>query len=145
MYLELGLFAEADRLSAEAVRLAPGSDSAWHLRGRIAMARGQFGQAVADFHRGLAIAPDDRGLLRDAAEAYLGLGKPRRALWRTLGKATARRSRRATRPPRPPDGSRRSTRGRSRGEPRQSPDVVRPVSRSKAAIAGTSIASVANP
>lgn len=80
MYLELGLFAEADRLSAEAVRLAPGSDSAWHLRGRIAMARGQFGQAVADFHRGLAIAPDDRGLLRDAAEAYLGLGKPRRAL-----------------------------------------------------------------
>lgn len=80
MYLELGLFAEADRLSAEAVRLAPGSDTAWHLRGQIAMARGQFDQAVADFHRGLAIAPDDRGLLHDAAEAYLRLDKPRRAL-----------------------------------------------------------------
>lgn len=80
MYLELGLFAEADRLSAEAVRLAPGSDAAWHLRGQLAMARGQFEQAVADFHRGLAIAPDDRGLLRDTAEAYLRLGKPRRAL-----------------------------------------------------------------
>jgi predicted Zn-dependent protease len=80
MYLELGLFAEADRLSAEAVRLAPGSDTVWHLRGQIAMARGQFDQAVADFHRGLAIAPDDRALLRDAAEAYLRLDKPRRAL-----------------------------------------------------------------
>jgi Flp pilus assembly protein TadD len=80
MYLELGLFAEADRLSAEAVRLAPGSHTAWHLRGQIAMARGQFAQAVADFHRGLAIAPDDRRLLRDTAEAYLRLDRPRRAL-----------------------------------------------------------------
>ena len=80
MYLELGLFAEAERLSAEAVRLAPGSNTAWHLRGQIAMARGQFDQAVAYFHRGLGIAPDDRGLLRDAAEAYLRLNKPRRAL-----------------------------------------------------------------
>ena len=80
MYLELGLFAEADRLSAEAVRLAPGSGAAWHLRGQIAMARGQFDQAVADFHRGLAIAPDDRRLLRDTAEAYLRLDRPRRAL-----------------------------------------------------------------
>ncbi len=80
MYLELGLFAEADRLSAEAVRLAPGCHTAWHLRGQIAMARGQFAQAVTDFHRGLAIAPDDRRLLRDTAEAYLRLDRPRRAL-----------------------------------------------------------------
>jgi tetratricopeptide (TPR) repeat protein len=80
MYLELGLFADADRLAREAVRLAPRSGEAWHLQGRVAMARGQFEAALADFHRGLACQPDDRSLLRDTAEAYLRLDRPRRAL-----------------------------------------------------------------
>lgn len=80
MYLELGLFTEADRLAGEAVRLAPRSADAWHLHGRIAMARGQFGAALADFHRGLASEPDDRPLLRDTAEAYIRLDRPQRAL-----------------------------------------------------------------
>jgi Flp pilus assembly protein TadD len=80
MYLELGLLAEADRLANEAVRLAPRSAAAWHIHGRLAMARGQFDAAVDDFHRGLAIAPSDRDLLADAAEAYLRLQRPRRAL-----------------------------------------------------------------
>jgi len=80
MYLELGLLSEADRLASEAVRLAPNSAPAWRVRGRLAMARGQFEPALADFHRGLALADTDRGLLEDAAEAYLRLGRPRRAL-----------------------------------------------------------------
>jgi len=80
MYLELGLFDEADRRAGEAVRLAPRSAAAWHLRGRVALARGQAEPALADFHRGLAIAPDDRGVLLDAAEAYRLLNRPQRAL-----------------------------------------------------------------
>lgn len=80
MYLDLGLLAETERLADEAVRLAPRSAEAWHLRGRLAMARGQFSAALGDFHRGIAAAPGHRGLLEDTAEAYLRLDRPRRAL-----------------------------------------------------------------
>lgn len=80
MHLELGLFDDADRLAREAVRLAPRSAEAWHLRGRVALARGQAEPALADFHRALAIDGDDRGALVDAAEAYRRLDRPQRAL-----------------------------------------------------------------
>ena len=80
MYMELGLLEDADRLARDAVRMAPRSADAWHLRGQVAMARGQAEQALAHYHRGLAIAPDDRELLLDTAEAYRRLGRPQRAL-----------------------------------------------------------------
>lgn len=80
MYLELGLFDEADRLAGQAVRLAPRSADAWHLRGRVALARGQPDPALADFHRSLALKPDHRGVLLDTAEAYRRLDRPQRAL-----------------------------------------------------------------
>lgn len=80
MYLELGLFDEADRLAAQAVRLDPKSPAAWHLRGRVAMARGQPEPALADFHRALAITPTSRPLLMDTSEAYRRLNRPQRAL-----------------------------------------------------------------
>jgi predicted Zn-dependent protease len=80
MYLELGLFDEAERLAREAVRLAPRSANAWHLRGRVAFARGQAEPALADFHRALAFAPEDRMVLLDTAEAYRRLDRPQRAL-----------------------------------------------------------------
>jgi tetratricopeptide (TPR) repeat protein len=80
MYLELGLFDEADRLAREAVRLAPRSAGAWHLRGRVALARGQAEPALADFHRALALAPENRDVLLDTAEAYRRLDRPQRAL-----------------------------------------------------------------
>ncbi len=80
MYLALGLLNDAERLGSEAVRLAPRSADSWRLRGQVAMARGQFADAVADFHRGLAIAGDDPDLLADTARAYVALGRPRRAL-----------------------------------------------------------------
>ena len=80
MYLELGLFDEADRLSREAVHLAPQSADAWHLHGRVALARGQPEPALADFHRALAIAPENRATLLDTAEAYRRLDRPQRAL-----------------------------------------------------------------
>ena len=80
MYMELGLLEDADRLAREAVRMAPRSAAAWHLRGQVAMARGQAEPALADYHRALALAPDDRQTLLDTAEAYRRLGRPQRAL-----------------------------------------------------------------
>ena len=80
MYMELGLLDDADRLSREAVRVAPRSDKAWRLHGQVALARGRPEEALADFHRALAIAPDDRDLILDTAEVYRRLGRPQRAL-----------------------------------------------------------------
>jgi type IV pilus assembly protein PilF len=80
MYMELGLLEDADRLARDAVRMAPRSADAWRLRGQVAMARGQADQALADFHRALALAPEDRETLRDTADAYRRLGRPQRAL-----------------------------------------------------------------
>jgi tetratricopeptide (TPR) repeat protein len=80
MYMELGLFDDADRLADEAVAAAPGSAAAWHLRGRVALARGRSDEALADFHRALAIAPDDRAMLLDTAEVYRRLDRPQRCL-----------------------------------------------------------------
>lgn len=80
MYLEMGLLNDAERLGGEAVRLAPRSADAWRLHGQVAMARGQFEAAVADFHRALAIDGDDRDVLADTARAYFALGRPRRVL-----------------------------------------------------------------
>ncbi len=80
MYLELGLLDDADRLSGEAVRVAPQAADAWHLHGQVALARGRPEDALADFHRALAAAPDDRAVLFDTAEVYRRLDKPQRAL-----------------------------------------------------------------
>lgn len=80
MYLELGLLDDADRLAAEAVAAAPGSAAAWRLHGQAALARGRAEEALADFHRALAIQPDDRDVLLDAADTYRRLGRPQRCL-----------------------------------------------------------------
>ena len=80
MYLELGLLDDADRLAREAVRSAPRSADAWRLQGQVALARGRAEEALADFHRALALAPDDRDLLLDTAEIYRRLDRPQRAL-----------------------------------------------------------------
>ena len=80
MFVEMGLLDDADRLAREAVRLAPRSAAAWHLRGQVALARGQSEQALSDLQHGLAFAPDDRGILRDTAEAYRRLGQYQRML-----------------------------------------------------------------
>ena len=80
MYLDMGLFGDADRLAREAVRLAPGSADAWHLRGQVSLTRGQAEPALADFHRALAIDPADRSVLLDTADAYRRLDRPQRAL-----------------------------------------------------------------
>ncbi|MFM7075757.1 MAG: tetratricopeptide repeat protein [Planctomycetaceae bacterium] len=80
MALEMGLLDDADRMADAALRATPRSAEVWHLHGRVALARGRHEEALADFHRGLALAPDDRALLLDAAETYRHLGLPQRAL-----------------------------------------------------------------
>ena len=80
MYLDMGLFDDAERLAREAVRVAPGSAEAWHLRGQVSLARGQSEPALADFHRALALDGNDRIVLLDTAEAYRRLNRPQRAL-----------------------------------------------------------------
>lgn len=80
MYMELGLFDEADRLSRTATRLAPRSAAAWRLMGDLALARGQADTALEAFHRALAIAPTDRDVLLATADAYRRIDKPKRAL-----------------------------------------------------------------
>jgi tetratricopeptide (TPR) repeat protein len=80
MYMELGLLDDADQLAREAVRVAPRSDKAWRLHGQVALARGRPEEALADFHRALALAPDDRDLILETAEVYRRLGRPQRAL-----------------------------------------------------------------
>jgi tetratricopeptide (TPR) repeat protein len=80
MYMDLGLLDDADRLSDDAVLNAPQSAEAWHLHGQVALARGRPADALADFHRALAVAPDDRKVLRDTAEIYRMLDRPQRAL-----------------------------------------------------------------
>jgi tetratricopeptide (TPR) repeat protein len=175
MYLELGLLTEAERLSSEAVRLAPRSAKAWHLHGQLWVARGQFEPALADFLRGLALAPDDRALLQDVAEAYLQLDRPRRALamlamlgeaygsetppvellvmeasaQESLGRLTeaAESYRRVLARPDAPPGmaDRLAALGRVDGAAIHSSEMVRPVSRSNAPMDGTSRAAVAKP
>jgi tetratricopeptide (TPR) repeat protein len=80
MYMELGLLDDADQLAREAVRVGPRSAEAWRLHGQVALARGMPEAALADFHRALALAPDDRDLILDTAEVYRRLGRPQRAL-----------------------------------------------------------------
>jgi tetratricopeptide (TPR) repeat protein len=80
MYLDMGLFDDAERLAREAVRVAPGSAAAWHLRGQVSLARGQPEPALADLHRALALDANDRDVLLDTAEAYRRLNRPQRAL-----------------------------------------------------------------
>lgn len=80
MYLELGLLDDADRLADTAVSTAPTSARCWHLRAETNLARGRIDDALGDFHRALAIEPDNREILLDTAEAYRRASRPTRAL-----------------------------------------------------------------
>ena len=80
MALEMGNLDDAERMADAALRATPRSAEAWKIHGRVALARGRHDEALADFHRGLALAPDDRALLLDAAEIYRHQGLPQRAL-----------------------------------------------------------------
>jgi tetratricopeptide (TPR) repeat protein len=46
----------------------------------VSLARGKAEESLADFHRALALAPDDRDILLETADVYRRLDRPQRAL-----------------------------------------------------------------
>lgn len=63
-----------------AIDLDPKLAVAWTVRARIARERGQTEQALADYHRALGLAPDDRHVKLAVAELHRQLNQPQRAL-----------------------------------------------------------------
>lgn len=74
---QLGKAAEcADRAIAKNSRLS----SAWALRGEVRMARGQFDDALADYHRSLAYSNHQPHVQMAVAQIYRRQERPQRAL-----------------------------------------------------------------
>ncbi len=80
MQLALGQMEPARQTAEAALDLNPRLSAAWAIRGRVMRAAGQLPQALADYHRCLAYAPDDRQVLLEIAQLYRQLGQPQRAL-----------------------------------------------------------------
>jgi len=80
MYLAMGQTEAARRHAEQAVNLNPRLAGPWAIRGRVMRAVGQPQEALADCHRALRYAPDDRRILLEVAELYRQLNQPDRAL-----------------------------------------------------------------
>ena len=80
MYLALGQTQLARSHAEQALDLDPKLSAGWSIRGRINRAGGDARQALADYHRALGYAPNDRALLMEIAELYRELNQPQRAL-----------------------------------------------------------------
>lgn len=70
MYLEIGRLEEADSHSQSALQTERDSPSAWALRGDCLKAAGQYQEALAAYHRALALQPDFPEVQLQAAEIY---------------------------------------------------------------------------
>ncbi len=80
LYLALGRISDARGLVHEALQWDPKFAPGWTLRGRVASAAGQFREALADYQRSLAYAPDNHEAAILVAEVYRQLNEPERAL-----------------------------------------------------------------
>ncbi len=80
MHLETGEFRLAKQSAEQAIDLNPKLPSSWAVRGRVMRVQGRTRQALADYHRALGYAPDDRQVLLDVAELYRELNRPQLAL-----------------------------------------------------------------
>ncbi|TWT82970.1 Tetratricopeptide repeat protein [Planctomycetes bacterium CA13] len=70
MYLDVGRLEEAQQQSEIALAAARGSADVWALRGDCLLAANQLSDALAAYHRALAIQPDYPELQLQAAEIY---------------------------------------------------------------------------
>ncbi|MFK8112498.1 MAG: tetratricopeptide repeat protein [Rubripirellula sp.] len=70
MYLELGRLKDADKHSTWALELKRDSAEAWALRGDCLQAVGKSADALAAYHRALALQPDYPAVQLQAAEIY---------------------------------------------------------------------------
>lgn len=80
MYLTLGRLEEADRHSLWALESKRDSADAWALRGDCLNARGEADEALAAYHRALALQPDYPAVQLEAAEIYRRQGRYDRLL-----------------------------------------------------------------
>lgn len=80
MYLENGRLEEAERQSLAALQADRGSAEAWTLRGDCLRAGGHSPDALAAYHRALAIQPGADHAQMQAAEIYLSMGRYDRLL-----------------------------------------------------------------
>lgn len=80
MQLLVGQLQRARESAQQALDLNPKLPAAWAIRGRVMQAGGQPQEALADFHRALGYAPQDRQILLEVAELYRQLNRPQRAL-----------------------------------------------------------------
>jgi len=80
MHLVVGQLEPARQSAQQALDLNPKLPAAWAIRGRVMLAGGQPQEALADFHRALGYAPEDRQILLEVAELYRQLSWPQRAL-----------------------------------------------------------------
>ncbi len=80
MHLAGGNVRAAGQNAEYALDLNPKLAAAWAIRGRVMHANGQVQQALADYHRALGYAPDDREVLLAVAELYRQRDEPQRAI-----------------------------------------------------------------
>jgi len=80
MQLAMGQMRPARENVEQALDLDPRLSEAWAIRGRVMQAGGQLRQALADYHRALAYAPDNSQILLEIAEVHRHLNEPQRAL-----------------------------------------------------------------
>jgi tetratricopeptide (TPR) repeat protein len=80
MYLAMGQVEAARQNAEHAIRLNPRLAGAWAVQGRVMQAMGDLRQALADQHRALGYAPNDRQILLEVAGLYWQMHQPQRAL-----------------------------------------------------------------
>lgn len=80
MHLALGQVEAAHRHVERAIDLDPQSAPAWTVRGRVRRQTGLVREALADYHRALSYAPEDREALLEVAELHRQLNEPESAL-----------------------------------------------------------------
>jgi tetratricopeptide (TPR) repeat protein len=80
MRLAMGQVGPARRHVDAALDLDPKLAAAWAMRGHLRRAEGRRRAALADYHRALGRAPEDRGVLLAVAELYRELEDPQQAL-----------------------------------------------------------------
>lgn len=87
MRLAMGQPEAARQYAQQAIALEPKLAAAWAARARVMRAGDDSAQALADYHRALSLAPDDRTIPCEVAALYLELKQPQRALLAIQGLA----------------------------------------------------------
>lgn len=80
MRLAMDQVAAARQAAEQGLDLDPKLAQSWAVHGRVMCAVGEQRQALADYHRALGYAPNDRQILLDVAELYRTLNEPQRAI-----------------------------------------------------------------